>query len=170
MGCLGANYCPPSCSCTGTIVRCSHAKLTQIPKGIPPETSELYLDVNEITSIESHRLEHLKSLTRLDLSNNKVSVLPPYVFANLTRLATLIVSYNKLQCVQENAFGGLENLSSSSPHMSNFFFPDPPPFFAYLSFSPSKGLANLRILSLHGNDISVIPEAAFTDTTAITHL
>ena len=92
--------------CTGTIVRCSHAKLKQIPKGIPPETSELYLDVNEITSIDSHRLEHLKSLTRLDLSNNKVSVLPPYVFANLTRLATLIVSYNKLQCVQENAFGG----------------------------------------------------------------
>ena len=110
VGCLGANYCPPSCSCTGTIVRCSHAKLTKIPKGIPPETSELYLDVNEITSIESHRLEHLKSLTRLDLSNNKVSVLPPYVFANLTRLATLIVSYNKLQCVQENVFGGLANL------------------------------------------------------------
>jgi slit protein 2 len=116
VGCLGANYCPPSCSCTGTIVRCSHAKLTQIPKGIPPETSELYLDVNEITSIESHRLEHLKSLTRLDLSNNKVSVLPPYVFANLTRLATLIVSYNKLQCVQENAFGGLANLRILSLH------------------------------------------------------
>ena len=72
-----------------------------------------------------------------DLSNNKISVLPPFVFSNLSRLATLIVSYNKLQCVQENAFGGLKNL---------------------------------RILSLHGNDISVIPEGAFTDTTAITHL
>ena len=32
------------------------------------------------------------------------------------------------------------------------------------------GLDNLRILSLHGNDISVIPEGAFTDSTAITHL
>ena len=40
-----------------------------------------------------------------DLSNNQISVLPPFVFSNLTRLATLIVSYNKLQCVQENAFG-----------------------------------------------------------------
>merc|ERR1719483_1044885 len=84
VGCLGDNYCPPACSCTGTIVRCSHAKLTKIPKGIPPETSELYLDVNEITSIDNHRLQHLKSLTRLDLSNNQVSVLPPFVFANLT--------------------------------------------------------------------------------------
>lgn len=116
VGCLGDNYCPPECSCTGTIVRCSHAKLTKIPKGIPPETSELYLDVNEITSIDNHRLQHLKSLTRLDLSNNQVSVLPPFVFANLTRLATLIVSYNKLQCVQENAFGGLKNLRILSLH------------------------------------------------------
>ena len=146
--------------CTGTIVRCSHAKLKQIPKGIPPETSELYLDVNEITSIDSHRLEHLKSLTRLDLSNNKVSVLPPYVFANLTRLATLIVSYNKLQCVQENAFGGTASPQFLIKHSST----------TLVKPSDCAGLANLRILSLHGNDISIIPEAAFSDTTAITHL
>ncbi len=38
-GCLGDNYCPPECTCTGTIVRCSHAKLKEIPKGIPRETS-----------------------------------------------------------------------------------------------------------------------------------
>ena len=100
-GCLGAGYCPPQCTCTGTIVRCSHAKLTEVPAGIPAETSELYLDVNLISAVEPSRLQHLTQLTRLDLSNNRVSVLPPFVFANLTRLATLIVSYNKLQCVQQ---------------------------------------------------------------------
>ena len=63
--------------------------------------------------------------------------MPPYVFSNLSRLATLIVSYNKLQCVQERAFAGLKNL---------------------------------RILSLHGNDISTIPEFAFDDKDSITHL
>ena len=65
VGCLGDNYCPPECTCTGTIVRCSHAKLSDIPKGIPAETSELYLDVNEIGAIDTQRLKHLKSLTRL---------------------------------------------------------------------------------------------------------
>lgn len=40
-GCLGENYCPPKCTCTGTVVRCSRAKLKEIPRGIPPETSEL---------------------------------------------------------------------------------------------------------------------------------
>ena len=32
------------------------------------------------------------------------------------------------------------------------------------------GLKNLRILSLHGNDISQIPESAFEDRSSITHL
>lgn len=64
-GCLGADYCPPKCTCTGTVVRCSHAKLSDIPRGIPPETSELYLDVNEIESVSVARISHLKSLTRL---------------------------------------------------------------------------------------------------------
>ena len=32
------------------------------------------------------------------------------------------------------------------------------------------GLKNLRILSLHGNDISQIPESAFKDRSSITHL
>ena len=65
MGCLGDNYCPPSCTCTGTIVRCSHAKLDEIPSGIPAETSELYLDVNKIQAIDRERIERLTSLSRL---------------------------------------------------------------------------------------------------------
>jgi Leucine rich repeat N-terminal domain. len=40
-GCLGDNYCPPKCTCTGTVVRCSRVRLQEIPRGIPPETSEL---------------------------------------------------------------------------------------------------------------------------------
>jgi len=32
------------------------------------------------------------------------------------------------------------------------------------------GLKNLRILSLHGNDVSMIPERAFEDKSSITHL
>lgn len=64
-GCLGEGYCPPSCTCTGTVVRCSHNKLKEIPRGIPAETSELYLESNEIAMIHIDRISHLKSLTRL---------------------------------------------------------------------------------------------------------
>lgn len=64
-GCLGEGYCPPSCTCTGTVVRCSRNKLKEIPRGIPAETSELYLESNEIQLIHQDRISHLKSLTRL---------------------------------------------------------------------------------------------------------
>ena len=72
-----------------------------------------------------------------DLSNNLLTVLPPQIFGNLSRLATLIVSYNNIECVQEDAFAGL---------------------------------SNLRILSLHGNQISMIPDTAFDKRSSITHL
>ena len=64
-GCLGKDYCPPMCTCTGTVVRCSRNNLTEIPRGIPTETSELYLESNAITMIHPERIRHLKSLTRL---------------------------------------------------------------------------------------------------------
>ncbi|XP_046659132.1 protein slit isoform X2 [Homalodisca vitripennis] len=115
-GCLGDNYCPPKCSCTGTVVRCSRAKLTEIPRGIPAETSELYLDVNEIQSIRQDRISHLKSLVRLDLSNNQINILSNFTFVNLSKLETLIISYNKLQCIERDALAGLKMLKILSLH------------------------------------------------------
>ncbi|KAJ6647852.1 Protein slit [Pseudolycoriella hygida] len=115
-GCLGEGYCPPMCTCTGTVVRCSRNKLNEIPRGIPAETSELYLELNDISMIHQDRISHLKSLTRLDLSNNQISILSNYTFANLSKLSTLIISYNKLQCVQRHGLSGLQNLRVLSLH------------------------------------------------------
>ncbi|GAV01741.1 hypothetical protein RvY_12401 [Ramazzottius varieornatus] len=107
--------CPPKCSCSGTIVRCSRQKLTAFPKDIPLATTELYLDVNEIEAIPG-QLNQLRELVRLDLSNNLVSFIPELAFANLSKLATLIMSYNKLQCVPRQAFKGLTALRLLSLH------------------------------------------------------
>ncbi|XP_055372286.1 protein slit-like isoform X2 [Condylostylus longicornis] len=115
-GCLGEGYCPSACSCMGTVVRCSKNRLEEIPKGIPEETTELFLEGNEIIEIDSSRIEHLKALTRLDLSSNHILILPSNVFENLTKLSTLILSNNKIQCVQEHAFIGLNNLRILSLH------------------------------------------------------
>jgi hypothetical protein len=60
-------------------------------------TSTVYRhQASRVETAESCRHFFLRS----DLSNNQITVLPPNVFSNLTRLATLIVSYNKLQCIQ----------------------------------------------------------------------
>ncbi|XP_037088606.1 LOW QUALITY PROTEIN: protein slit-like [Pollicipes pollicipes] len=115
-GCLRSGYCPANCSCTGTVVRCSRTKLTEVPEGIPSLTTELYLDVNQLRSVNASRLSHLHDLTRLDLSNNQITVLSNNTFSDLRKLSTLIVSYNKLQCVQRSALAGLSALRILSLH------------------------------------------------------
>ncbi|KAJ8920493.1 hypothetical protein NQ315_005362, partial [Exocentrus adspersus] len=134
-GCLGENYCPPMCSCTGTVVRCSRANLKEVPRGIPPETSELYLDFNNIDRIQADRLSHLKSLTRLDLSNNQIGMLSNNTFVNLSKLSTLIISYNKLQCVQRESLQGLKSLRILSLHGNQ------------ISLIPEGTFANLKSIS-----------------------
>ncbi|CAH4035997.1 unnamed protein product [Pieris brassicae] len=119
VGCLPSDYCPEGCTCAGSVVRCARAKLTALPSRVPPYTTELYLESNEISSISSEQLRHLVHLTRLDLSNNKISVLSNNTFDGLTKLSTLIVSYNRLRCVQRDALKGLTQLRVLSLHGNN---------------------------------------------------
>ncbi|XP_072943224.1 protein slit [Epargyreus clarus] len=118
-GCLPADYCPAGCSCAGTVVRCARARLTALPPRLPPYTTELYLESNELTSIPPEQIRHLTQLTRLDLSNNKITVLSNNTFEGLTKLSTLIVSYNRLRCVQRDALKGLTQLRVLSLHGNN---------------------------------------------------
>lgn len=115
-GCIVESHCPEKCICTGTIVRCSRGKMKEIPREIPADTTELYLDVNEIAVLHKERLKQLHHLTRLDLSNNQIAVLSNDTFLNLTRLSTLILSYNKLQCIHRDGFRGLKSLRILSLH------------------------------------------------------
>ncbi|CAB3224476.1 unnamed protein product [Arctia plantaginis] len=118
-GCLSSDYCPSQCTCTGTVVRCSRAQLKSVPQNIPKQTTELYLESNEITSILPDQIRHLTQLTRLDLSNNAISVITNNTFEGLTKLSTLIVSYNQLRCVQRDALKGLTQLRVLSLHGNN---------------------------------------------------
>uniref|UniRef100_A0A8C4IUE2 Slit homolog 2 (Drosophila) n=1 Tax=Dicentrarchus labrax TaxID=13489 RepID=A0A8C4IUE2_DICLA len=107
--------CPAECSCLDTVVRCSNKGLTTLPKGLPKETTELYLDGNHFTQVPA------------ELSNYK-------------HLTLIILSYNRLRCIPVRAFDGL------------------------------KSLRLWWITSLHGNDISLIPEGAFKDLSSLSHL
>ncbi|XP_023241480.1 slit homolog 2 protein-like [Centruroides sculpturatus] len=70
----------------------------------------------------------------IQCSRQKLRSVPKTIPVTATEV---ILSYNKLQCIQEDSF---------------------------------RGLKSLRILSLHGNDISFIPDTAFQDLVAITHI
>ncbi|XP_071091195.1 protein slit-like isoform X2 [Haliotis cracherodii] len=134
-------YCPPKCSCDGTKVRCSHLDMTDIPKYIPLDTTELYLDVNEITNIPME-IGLLTKLQKLDLSHNNIETLPELIFANLTKLSTLILSYNNIQCMGDTSFSGLKELRILSLHGNNL---------SVIPYNAFKDLVALTHIALGGN-------------------
>uniref|UniRef100_A0AAX7UIW7 Slit homolog 3 (Drosophila) n=1 Tax=Astatotilapia calliptera TaxID=8154 RepID=A0AAX7UIW7_ASTCA len=114
-GCLPASGCPDVCTCSDGVVRCSNRGLHSLPKGIPKDTTELYLEGNMLTSVPKE-LANLKQLSLVDLSNNSISALAPYTFNNMTQLATLILSYNQIRCIPVHAFDGLKSLRLLTLH------------------------------------------------------
>ncbi|VDM52071.1 unnamed protein product [Angiostrongylus costaricensis] len=110
------DYCPLGCSCHDTIVRCSKRNLRAFPVSLPVDTTELFLDSNNIDEISTEEISRLTNLVKLDMSHNIVESIEDYTFVNLTKLSTLILSYNKISCIQPRAFAGLNSLRILSLH------------------------------------------------------
>uniref|UniRef100_A0A3P8V453 Slit homolog 2 (Drosophila) n=1 Tax=Cynoglossus semilaevis TaxID=244447 RepID=A0A3P8V453_CYNSE len=96
--------CPAECSCLDTVVRCSNKGLTTLPKGLPKETTELYVNTSSLLFFFN------------DLSNNQISTLSNHSLNNMSELLTLILSYNRLRCIPVRAFDGLKSLRLLSLH------------------------------------------------------
>ncbi|CAJ0965367.1 unnamed protein product [Ranitomeya imitator] len=103
------------CTCLDTVVRCSNKGLKALPKGIPKDVTELYLDGNLFTLVPKE-LSGYRHLMLMDLSNNRISTLSNQSFSNMTQLLTLILSYNRLRCIPIKAFDGLNSLRLLSLH------------------------------------------------------
>ncbi|XP_056004929.1 slit homolog 2 protein-like isoform X2 [Ostrea edulis] len=136
-------YCPPKCTCTGTVVRCSRQGLKVVPALIPGDTTELYLDVNNIKHLPPE-IGRLTKLQRLDLSNNNLVTLPHHIFSKFTNLATLILSYNQLECMAPTSFSGLHKLRILSLHGNNI---------SSIPYGTFKDLTSLTHLALGGNQL-----------------
>ncbi|CAI5681344.1 slit homolog 1b [Oreochromis niloticus] len=107
--------CPSQCTCMDTVVRCSNKHLQALPRGLPRNVTELYLDGNQFTSVPKE-LTAFKYLQLVDLSNNKINSLSDDSFSNMSQLTTLILSYNELRCIPPLALGGLRSLRLLSLH------------------------------------------------------
>uniref|UniRef100_W5KNZ6 Slit homolog 1 protein n=1 Tax=Astyanax mexicanus TaxID=7994 RepID=W5KNZ6_ASTMX len=113
--CMPRPQCPSECTCLETVVRCSNKHLRALPKGIPRNVTELYLDGNQFSMVPKE-LAAFKYLQLVDLSNNKINSLTNASFANMSQLTTLILSYNSLRCIPSLAFSGLRSLRLLSLH------------------------------------------------------
>uniref|UniRef100_A0A8L0DTF5 Slit homolog 1b (Drosophila) n=1 Tax=Oncorhynchus mykiss TaxID=8022 RepID=A0A8L0DTF5_ONCMY len=86
--CVARPQCPTECTCTETVVRCSNKHLQALPKGLPRNVTELYLDGNQFSMVP-RELSTFKHLQLVDLSNNRISSLSDSSFSNMSQLTTL---------------------------------------------------------------------------------
>uniref|UniRef100_A0A665WBT0 Slit homolog 3 (Drosophila) n=1 Tax=Echeneis naucrates TaxID=173247 RepID=A0A665WBT0_ECHNA len=110
-GCLPTSGCPDACTCSDGVVRCSNRGLHSLPKGIPKDTTELYLEGNMLTSVP----KDLASLKQLSLVYVQLNILSQsYDLLNV--LSSSILSYNQIRCIPVHAFDGLKSLRLLTLH------------------------------------------------------
>lgn len=79
------------------LVDCSNANLTEVPEGIPTDTTVLSLNGNNITELRPGVFKYLTLLKHLDLSNNNINELKIGLFEGLNNLETLDLSGNTIR-------------------------------------------------------------------------
>uniref|UniRef100_A0A7N8XBP3 Slit homolog 1b (Drosophila) n=1 Tax=Mastacembelus armatus TaxID=205130 RepID=A0A7N8XBP3_9TELE len=77
--CAPGPQCPNQCTCMDTVVRCSNKHLQALPRGLPRNVTELYLDGNQFTSVP----KELASYKYLQLVGRQVEFLSPNLFLPL---------------------------------------------------------------------------------------
>jgi hypothetical protein len=113
--------CPTACSCkhsfdlTNNYVNCSNRQLKQIPSDIPQSTTHLYLNNNQINSIENN-LTYLTNLKYLSLANNHLEDLSTEEFSTMIKIESLDLSSNYIENIEQKTFSNMINLHTLYLH------------------------------------------------------
>ncbi|CAK8698245.1 unnamed protein product [Clavelina lepadiformis] len=83
-------------------VNCQSLKLTSVPRGISTMATHLFLDHNQIMSLNSTSFAELNELETLTLKGNRISTVAPDTFHTLHHLRQLDLSYNFLVTVPDS--------------------------------------------------------------------
>ncbi len=121
----------------------------------------LYLDNNQLTTIQPNAFAGLTNLQLLALNRNQLTTIPTNAFAGLTNLQWLYLNRNQLTTIPTNAFAGLTNLQWL--YLDNNLL-------TTIQTKAFAGLNNLKVLALANNLLSTIQPNAFAGLTKLTIL
>lgn len=149
--------CPDRCKCyhnhawSSNIVDCSNAGYTNVPENMPMDATEIYLDGNDIRSLDNHAFIGKKKLKVLYLNNTNLRSVQNKTFNGIGSLQVLHLEDNNIKTLKGHEFLRLQNLrklyidNNGLNKVTNNTF---------------DNLVNLEVLSLDGNKIEdvKIPE------------
>lgn len=122
---------------------------------------ELLAGNNEIDEIPSYLFVNAGSVTKADLSYNKIKKMNHQSFVGANELTMLDLSGNKIEVLDENAFKGLVNLTHMNLANNNIRELHP---FAFV------GLVKLFHLDISHNSISILEDRTFANLSKLNRL
>ncbi|XP_002738338.3 slit homolog 2 protein [Saccoglossus kowalevskii] len=151
--CIIDTDCPAQCLCEGTIIDCSAIGLKEVPDDIPGFATELRLNDNEITKVSATGIFlRLPELRKLDLRNNRISVIEDGAFIGAVMLSDLLLTNNKLSKVKGSMFVGVRNLKTIMLRSNQI---------SCINNETFSGLTKVRLLSLYDNQIRTVMPGSF---------
>ncbi|XP_071382737.1 trophoblast glycoprotein-like [Centroberyx affinis] len=165
---LSCQGCPDKCLCSAQTVKCQNEDLNAIPQSLPANTKFLFVTGNNISRITAESFPtSLQQLTDLYLNGNELESVDAMVFDNLPSLVRLDLSNNKIQCLSARAFPDDNKLQvfNLSRSFYNHSYVD-----AVLSVLRNGNLLQLTSLDLSNNDLVVLPDGLFSGLSKLTNL
>ena len=101
------------------------------------------------------------NLTKLNVYDNRIAILPTGVFEGLNKVTELYLRRNPLTTIKTGAFNGLSSLQSLDLSYMRV---------ATIEGGAFNGLSNLQSLNLYNNSIKTLPTDAFKGLNKVTEL
>ncbi|XP_043926194.1 peroxidasin homolog isoform X2 [Protopterus annectens] len=139
----GTHSCPSRCLCSGTMVRCLHLMVENVPT-VPPLTTILDLRFNKIKEIPPGAFRWLKNLNTLLLNNNQIRRIPKGAFEDLEHLKYLYLHFNQIETLEAETFNNLPKLERLFLHNNKI---------AHLVPGTFSNLQSLKRLRLDSNEL-----------------
>lgn len=143
--------CPDNCTCyhdqswSANVVDCSSSGyVSKLPELIPMDATQLYLDGNDLKSLNSHAFIGRKKLKVLFLNNSNLDTIQNRTFHGLKELEVLHLDRNRLTSLKGFEFEGLEELREVFVQHNRLTTIDKDTF---------KGLRHLKVLRLDHNQL-----------------
>ena len=108
--------CPSNCTCfhdqtwKTNIVECAGSTYRDVPKKLPNDITELYLDGTNLVDLNANSFSGKKNLIIFYGNNSNVHTIQNGTFAHLQKLLILHLANNKLQRLNGHEFNAVENL------------------------------------------------------------
>lgn len=141
----------------------SHKELTDVSllKNLSDKVTSIDLSGNKISVLPAGLLDKATNITKFYAQSNLIKDIPDNFFKNNSKLETVYLSSNLLTSVDDNDFTGLSSATEVSVSNNRI---------AIVSENAFEDLVSLTSLDLSGNRIIDIPDDSFRTLTKMTSL